>query len=196
MKLETFIALGFCAAALLACGGDVTTATTGSDGSGAGHTGTGGQGSTGWEQFCEKRVARDMMCDPGNPPSPTLDECKGAASCYAALFRDDVESALRDCLAGRPCGKSDDACLGEAAATITPSAAATAFAQACADKHQTCPDGSFSDDDCDVSMAALFADASSNAAAPCFQKPCDQVSACLEAAYAALAQPCGGSIGF
>src|SRR5262245_45413257 len=109
MKTYAWIVALMGAAALAACGGTTTEPTgTGGKGGAGGDTGGGGSGGGAfdWDGYCQKSVEREMMCDPNNPPSPTLAECQGAESCLDAVIRPDAKADFLDCLANRPCNKS------------------------------------------------------------------------------------------
>lgn len=176
-------------------GGTSSTGATGGTGD-AGGAG-GGSGSTAWEGYCTDIVERETMCDPDNPPSPTLDECVAAEPCFDAIFREGAREPLMECLRARPCDKSDDACFAEVAAGMDATPEQQAYTTACADKLAACA-GGFSNDWCsggDVPWP-LFTNGIYAELSGCFMGTCDQVADCLEAALDAKVAPCGGEIGF
>jgi hypothetical protein len=184
-KLSLSLALPALASLAAACGSTTSTTSTTSSSS------SGSSGAPAWADFCAKQDARDKMCDPNNPPSPTLMECQGAETCFDAAIRPEIKADFLNCIETRDCMTSVDACLTKAAMAHPPSQAATDFSTACLAKSAGCMP-MFHDDYCDPSainetVVKTFQD--------CLAKPCEQIEACLSAAGDAVRAPCGGTFG-
>ncbi len=183
------------------CGDDSTAAASGGGGSGEGGKGSSGEGGKGgsdvsaWEEYCDASVAREEMCDPDNPPSPTLADCVGAKACFDSVFREEAREPLMACLSSRPCDKNDDLCYTEVGADLGTIPEQEEYLSGCNAKLDECPD--LSNDWCtqgDVPWplfeASLYAELSA-----CFSESCDMVSACLDNAVQARGADCGGELG-
>jgi hypothetical protein len=178
-------------------GGGATSGTSGANGGSSASSGGGSGGADAWQGYCADIVEREEMCDPDNPPSPSLDECVAAQQCFDALFRDETREPLMECLRDRPCDKSDDACFGEVASAVQATPEQQAYQTGCADKLTAC-NGGFSDDWCSVGDVPwqLFPAALHTEMTACFSQPCEQVADCLEVPLDAALRPCAGELGF
>src|SRR5207245_399325 len=99
-------------------------------------TGTGGAGGA-YAAYCQKWIDYLKTCHPGQQ-LPTEAQCEQGEPCFRALFRDDVEQPLLDCLENLPCGKDPGGCYGGEVATTTPTPAAQAFQNDCLAKVKAC----------------------------------------------------------
>ena len=143
-------------------------------------------GSTTGSTFCADACTANQRCD----ASVVLMYC--ASSCASSLgaelqhLRPDFVAAWTTCLNGATCtswqvGTALQSCHDQAAATITPSAAAETYCTEAATKDTTCAGGG-SQAIC-LDTARTYDDASLTAGTSCLAEDCTQYVACTKAAF-------------
>jgi len=155
------------------------------------------------EDYCGKLKARYDACpnqgtimatvgpDGGTTTTTTRDpfnqsRCTNDHRCLTALLETSVVNAYLDCASATDCSVSTSKCDESALAN----GSHASDADACAKKYAECKaSGKTFDNDYCTSIRAVNSDILSKLN-PCFEKPCDQIDACLNATTEAFAPGC------
>lgn len=157
------------------------------------------------EDYCGKLKARYDACPngtngSGSEPAPVVDggvstptrpafnqsACTNSHRCLTTLLETSVVNAYLDCAATTDCTVSTSKCDESALAN----GSHASDADACAKKYAECKaSGKTFDNDYCTSIRAVNSDILSKLN-PCFEKPCDQIDACLDATTEAFAPDC------
>jgi hypothetical protein len=156
------------------------------------------------EDYCGKLKARYDACPNGSngssqpvpatdggvstPTRPAFPEsaCTDNHRCLTALLETSVFNAYLDCASATDCTVSTSKCDESAFA----SGSHASDADVCAKKYAECKaSGKTFDDDYCTSIRGVNSDILSKLN-PCFEKPCDQIDACLDATTEAFAPGC------
>jgi hypothetical protein len=127
--------------------------------------------------FCKALADRAMRCETGAPS-----DCSKQLACYQAAVRPEDQGNLLGCLAERDCKTIDDKCVANAASKYQSDGTVKSYVDACLAKRTSCSNA-FSDDYCGYDYG-LFVDSMRAAVKACLDKPCEEVKACVQAAYA------------
>ncbi len=105
-----------------------------------------------------------------------LTKCLASQQCWSDAIYGGAQAALRDCLANRPCGKSDDSCYGD---NTYANPAFAKFKQDCLAKREACKGATFADDVC---LVPIVSTSIIDSTAACFAKDCAAATSCVNAA--------------
>jgi hypothetical protein len=142
-------------------------------------SGGGGSVGGGSGDYCAAKTARAQRCEAGVVDST---ECQQELACYNNIIRPELRDEIINCFGSRPCGTSDDSCVGTPASRLASDPTVKAFTDACLSKRSSCSN-SFSDDHCGT--FAVVTNAIRDKMSACLNGACDTVSKCFNDVYAA-----------
>ena len=132
--------------------------------------------------ICQAICGRQQHCAAdGGAVDPTCFQSCIAFSPH--IYRDEALATMRDCYQTLACGTSDDECMTRAVVQADPNWQQNAEIQSCLANHAACDASGvvgFVSDAC--VLFPILTDAAHAAFSACFQKVCDLVQACLDAA--------------
>jgi hypothetical protein len=128
--------------------------------------------------ICEAKNARDLACGQGDDQDP----CPLGGASIACLIREEAVAPFAECLAD--CAEFEDSCADIAGEQISPAPSQAEYHVRCFDTLERCAD-TFIDDYCTQGDAfhLILRESVYVQWMTCFDLPCDEVNACLEASY-------------
>jgi hypothetical protein len=130
--------------------------------------------------FCERAQERTVRCEGG---TFDLQRCLDQQRCLQTVWKPGVGDQIGECLITRACNSSDDPCFANPNLPYADAGAYPAYRQACLQRRQDCiaqDAGSFSNDNCGVSLAGAKDEVLATANA-CLGLACPQIRDCFEA---------------